>query len=211
MIDDDIDDIGPKDAPASDASTTKTRTPAARKAGKAKKTATKAKAPKALDADGEVKTTKTKTPRVPAIVVTTVLHGETRLNATDPEAAEALQAVVPTIDAVHALGRVRITSATHVDGVTTMHLVLPGHPSDHDAIPGLILELHPDGGVHFDHLSMIDPDRSDADLIDAVAHGMLTAMKGDDLKPAGRSGRRADWFDRCVAAVRHLSDDDPKA
>lgn len=130
---------------------------------------------------------------------TTFTHGETRLTHSDEAGRLALEAMTDLIDQVHAMGRVRITSASHGAGTTMMHIVLPGAPTDYESRPGLILAVDGlDGLVSFDHavIGIASPE-----LIDDAAWSLLTAMAGDDENPANATGRRADWFEAALDAA----------
>lgn len=144
---------------------------------------------------------KAKVDEVPAPKLTTAMHGETRYSYADERGLQMLAWFAPIADAVHAAGRVRITSAIQSAGVTTMHLVLPGHEPPYDLRPGLILVVDEDGALLFDHVSA---GRADADLIERTAYAVLTAMSPEDGIAASPSGRHPAWFERSLDAIASL-------
>lgn len=128
-----------------------------------------------------------------------VMHGDTRLTHTDELGRLALEAMTTLIDEVHALGRVRITGASHGTGMTTLHTVLPGHPTPYEDNPGIILSVDGlDGLVSFDHVVI---GIASAALVDDAAFTLLTAVKGDAENPANGIGRRADWYEVATVAA----------
>lgn len=186
------------------------KTPTARKKPATGKTAKPKKVadPKSAPVDASEAVAAPKKPRVrktaaeaatPGIHVS--MHGETRIHHQGGDASAAAVATIGEIvDAVHAAGRVRITSAAHSGGTTTLHAVLPDHPTPYDRHPGLILSI--DGGrIAFDH---VDAGPATPALVENAAHAILVAMAGND--PDAMSRRRVDWFEQAVIAAESLAD-----
>lgn len=123
------------------------------------------------------------------------MHGETRYTYVDERGLQSLAWLAPIIDAVHAKGRVRITSAIHGEGATTMHVVLPGHEPPYDAKPGIILHVDVDNALSFDHvvIGWMKPA-----LFEETAYAILNAIQPDDVHPANAVGRRDDWYARAI-------------
>lgn len=182
------------DAPAPEAPAPEADAPAPKAA--AKKPARKAPAKTAKKEASPKKTASPKkeaAPSTPANQV--VMHGETRYTYVDERGLQSLAWLAPIIDAVHAKGRVRITSAIHGDGATTMHVVLPGHEPPYDAKPGIILHVDADNALSFDHvvIGWMKPA-----LFEEAAYAILGAIQPNDAHPANAVGRRDDWYARAI-------------
>lgn len=132
----------------------------------------------------------------------TRMHGETRYTYFDDRGLQSFAWLAPIVDAVHAKGRVRITSAVHAEGATTMHVVLHGHEPPYDLKPGLLLHVDVDDALSFDHVVI---GRASADLVEEAAHALIAAMQPDEAHPANAVGRRADWYACAIDASERLS------
>lgn len=150
------------------------------------------------------KTRRKASPKVvePQAVVT--MHGDMKIIRDEgPDAPKAADAIASLADEVHGLGRIQITSAAHVGATTTLHAVLPGHPTPYDLFPGLILTIDAlTNLVSFDHVEI---GKVSSALIDDAAYGILTAMQPDNDNPANGIGRRGDWFERAVEVANDLA------
>lgn len=150
------------------------------------------------------KAKKATAPKAPIDIRQTVMHGEMRItHGGEAESDSAVAGIMGLADGIHALGRVRITSAAHFGSTTTLHVVLPDHPLPYEQYPGLILAIDSlTNLVSFDHVVI---GLVSSALIDDAAFSVLGAMKGDADNPAGASGRRTDWFEQAAIAAEDVA------
>lgn len=191
------------------------KTPAkksAPKKAKARKATTKA--PVAALADGEEapfpiekpakrkKAAKAATPKA-AIVDNRIItmHGETRLIHRG-EGEAALAALLPMVDAIHASGKVKITSIAHSDAGATLHAVPTGHPEPYDANPGIVLTIGGNGLAAFDHIGI---GLATPDLVEEVTIAIFAAMSPDEGEAPATVGRRKDWLEMAYIAAEEAS------
>ena len=111
------------------------------------------------------------------------------------------------IEAVHQLGRVHVTSASHGKEMTALHVVLPDHPQPYDKYPGLVLTIDAESNLaSFDHVEI---GHASPKLVDDAAFSLLKAMQGEDAAQRNNIGRQENWFYlACEAAdevaLRHV-------
>jgi hypothetical protein len=151
------------------------------------------------------KKTVAKKASLPKVAVDTrviTMHGETRLTH-HGDGGDALNALIPMLDAVKASGKVVITSIAHAGAETTLHAVLPGHPEPYDANPGIILTIGGNGLLAFDHIAI---GLATANLIEEAATSLFAAMRHDEGAAPATVGRRADWLAMANAAANDLSE-----
>lgn len=140
-------------------------------------------------------------PKAPA--VNTLVHGETRLMCTDEAGMAWFDILVPLVDAVHALGSVKVTSATVRNDTAMLHAVLPDHPQPYDRYPGLILAIDMNSRLmSFDHVVI---GHATAETVVDAAFTLLHAMESNEDHPANDIGRRADWFEMAVVTAEKIS------
>jgi len=174
------------------------KTPAKKAAKTRKAAATAPVADEAAPVAKKVaKPRKAAAPKAPVDTRVTSMHGETRMTH-HGDGAEALAAVIPMIDAVHAGAKVAITSAAHGAGGVHLHVVAPGHPVPFETHPGIILTVGPNGLMTFDHVAV---GLATPDNLEAVALATLGAIRPDEGGEATPSGRHPDWFARAVDAA----------
>lgn len=180
------------------------KTPSPKKTVKPKKAPAKKAAPaEMVDAAAVPKKPRAKkeAAKAEANGVHVAMHGETRIHhAGDDASAGAIAMIGGIVDAVHAAGRVRITSAAHAGGATTLHAVLPDHPLPYERHPGVILCIGDAGQVAFDHVEIGTMTPA---LVEDAAHSILVAMAGND--PDAMSRRRVDWFEQAVNAAEDVA------
>lgn len=130
-----------------------------------------------------------------------VFHNGTRLFFNDDAGRQAIEEILPLIDAVSALDRVLITSVSAPSSkldILDIHAVKPGHPEPYSQFPGIILTLDmDDSSVAFDHhiIGFIS-----ADLIDDAAFSLLGVIQGD-----APGLRRPDWYALAEATVDEVA------
>lgn len=159
-------------------------------------TATKAPAVKKTVA------TKPKAARTPADTRVATMHGETRLTHRG-DGGEALAALMPAIDAVHAGGKVLITSAVHDGAVVHIHAVPAGHALPYETNPGVVLTIGANGLMAFDHVAI---GLATPDSIEDAVLSVMDAARPIDGEAPGPVGRRADWHPKAVLAAQTLAE-----
>ncbi|MBX9793926.1 MAG: hypothetical protein K2Y02_06510 [Burkholderiaceae bacterium] len=185
------------------------KTPAKKPAAKPRKAEAKTAAP--IDANDDAasavkKTAKRKTaPKVaktPADTRIVTMHGETRLTHRG-DGAEALAALIPAIDAVHAGDKVVITSAVHDGAVVHIHAVPAGHALPYETNPGVVLTIGANGLMAFDHVAI---GLATPDSIEEAVLSVMDAVRPVDGEAPGPVGRRTDWHPQALLAAQTLAE-----
>lgn len=175
--------------------------PVAKKRGRPRKNpeATAATAPKTPAAK---KAAKPKMPKAAADTRVVAMHGETRLTHRG-DGAEALAALIPAIDAVHAGGKVIVTSAAHDGAVVHIHAVPAGHALPYETNPGVVLTIGANGLMAFDHVAI---GLATPDSIEEAVLSVMDAVRPVDGEAPGPVGRRANWYPQAVLAAQTLAE-----
>jgi hypothetical protein len=132
-------------------------------------------------------------------VPTIVMHGGVRTMHLNDAGRDAIEALLPLVDEVAAMGRVVVASVVSDAGFSQINLELPDHAETLAGMPGIVLTVdEAEGLVSFDHVVI---GRTGAKLVDAAGFAILNAVRADAENPANGVGRRADWFDRASDAA----------
>lgn len=167
------------------------------KSSKAAKSQTSA-SPKAKAARKSPAAKKPQKAATPEPSLQSTIHNDYHVFFGDEAGLQILEQHLPLIDAVIAIGRVEVTSASISEGKVSIHTVLPEHPLPYSIMPGIILTIDAnDHSLWFDHHS-IGP--ALPDIIDDAAFALLEGVKGD-----GAAGRRPDWYEVAGRVVDDLA------
>ena len=177
--------------------------PVAKKRGRPRKNpeATAATAPKAPAAK-KAKAAKPKMPKAPTDTRVITMHGETRLTHRG-DGADALAALIPAIDAVHAGSKVTITSAAHDGAVVHIHAVPAGHALPYETNPGVVLTIGANGLMAFDHVAI---GLATPDSIEEAVLSVMDAVRPVEGEAPGPVGRCTDWHPQALLAAQTLAE-----
>lgn len=175
--------------------------PVAKKRGRPRKNP-EATAATATKTPAAKKAAKPKMPKAAADMRVVTMHGETRLTHRG-DGAEALAALIPAIDAVHAGDKVLITSAVHDGAVVHIHAVPAGHALPYETNPGVVLTIGANGLMAFDHVAI---GLATPDSIEEAVLSVMDAVRPVDGEAPGPVGRRSDWHPQAVLAAQTLAE-----